>query len=126
MPALKAILVAKEVMIFREEIFNGARERANSLNIFILTRFPEGGFICNILKLLYQTIREPVYFHCLLGKRMGYEINCYSGVRVNKKIKEAAANTIKETNITSCERGFIVGEIPMPYKDSTFFCSRRA
>ena len=28
MPALKAILFAKEVMIFREESYNGARERA--------------------------------------------------------------------------------------------------
>ena len=44
MPALKAILVAKEVMIFREENYNGARERATRKisvikGVFILILF---------------------------------------------------------------------------------------
>ena len=44
MPALKAILVAKEVMIFREESYNGARERATRKisvikGVFILILF---------------------------------------------------------------------------------------
>ena len=59
--------------------------------------------------------------HTSLVRVKGYEINWYSGVRVNKKFKHAAANTIKETDIASCEKGFIVGEIPMPYKDLKFF-----
>ena len=44
MPALKAILVAKEVMIFRVESYNGARERATRKisvikGVFILIPF---------------------------------------------------------------------------------------
>ena len=48
MPVLKAILVAKEVMIFREESFNGARERANSLNML------KGVFILILFVLVYS------------------------------------------------------------------------
>ena len=44
MPALKTILSAKEVMIFREESYNGARERATRKismfkRVFILILF---------------------------------------------------------------------------------------
>ena len=44
MPALKAILVAKEIMIFREESYNRARERATRKisvikGVFILILF---------------------------------------------------------------------------------------
>ena len=44
MPALKAILVAKEIMIFREESYNRARERVTRKisvikGVFILTLF---------------------------------------------------------------------------------------
>ena len=44
MPALKTILAAKEVMIFREKSYNGARERATRKismlkRVFILMLF---------------------------------------------------------------------------------------
>ena len=49
MPALKAILVAKEVMIFREESYNGARERATR-KISVI----KGVYILILLVLVYS------------------------------------------------------------------------
>ena len=43
----------------------------------------------------------------------------FAAASLNLKVPNS--NTIKETDIASCGQGFIVGMIPMPYKDSTFF-----
>ena len=49
MPALKAILIAKEIMIFREESYNSARERATR-KISVI----KGVFILILLVLVYS------------------------------------------------------------------------
>ena len=49
MPALKAILVAKEIMIFREESYNSERERATRKICVI-----KGVFILILFVLVYS------------------------------------------------------------------------